>query len=173
LYAEVFQKTYGLEFIGLRYFNIFGPNQNPDNPYAAVIPLFCNAYLNGKSPVINGDGSQSRDFTYVDNAVQANILAMFTTDKQAVNQVYNVACGEQTSLNQIIEMLNGISGRQLQPNYGPERAGDVKHSKADIGKIQSLLGYRPVIMFREGLEKIYKWYKTDWGANVTSTSIHR
>lgn len=159
LYASVFQRTYGLEYIGLRYFNIFGPKQNPDNPYAAVIPLFCKAFREGKQPTINGDGSQSRDFTYVDNAVEANILSLFTTESEAVNQVYNVACGEQTSLNEIIGMLVEVSGKRLQANYGPERPGDVKHSKACIDKIQTLLGYKPKTHFKEGLERIYEWYE--------------
>ena len=159
LYADVFQRTYSLDYIGLRYFNIFGPKQNPDNPYAAVIPLFCKAFREGKQPVIHGDGNQSRDFTYVDNAVQANLLALFTTEARAVNQVYNVACGEQTSLNEMVEMLKQISGKDLHPVYGPERVGDVKHSKADIEKIRDLLGYNPEILFKEGLAEIYEWYK--------------
>jgi UDP-N-acetylglucosamine 4-epimerase len=158
LYADVFQKTYGLNYVGLRYFNVFGPKQSPDNPYAAVIPLFCKAFLEGKSPVINGDGMNSRDFTYVDNAVQANVLGLFTENKEALNQVYNVACGEQTSLNQLVEMLREFSGNDVQAVYGPERAGDVKHSRADISKITSLLGYKPTVYFAEGLKKIYRWY---------------
>ncbi len=159
LYAEVFQKTYGLNYVGLRYFNIFGPNQNPDNPYAAVIPIFCKAFLEGNSPTINGDGETSRDFTFVDNALHANDLALFTDDSKALNQVYNVACGDQVSLNEMIEMLNTISGKSLAATYGPERPGDVKHSKADISKIENLLGYQPKVRFKEGLEKAYTWYK--------------
>lgn len=158
-FAEVFSKTYGLNYVGLRYFNIFGPNQNPKNPYAAVIPIFSNAYLNGQAPNINGDGETSRDFTYVENALLANDLAMFTDNKDALNQVYNVACGDQVSLNEMIVLLNEISGENLVPTYGPERPGDVKHSKADINKIETLLGYKPVVRFKEGLEKVYNWYK--------------
>jgi UDP-N-acetylglucosamine/UDP-N-acetylgalactosamine 4-epimerase len=159
LYADVFAKTYGLDYVGLRYFNIFGPKQSPDNPYAAVIPLFCKAFLEGKQPVINGDGSHSRDFTFVDNAVQANMLAIFSENKQALNQVYNVACGEQTSLNEMIALLNEISQKKITAIYGPERPGDVKHSKADISKIKDLLGYQPEVLFNEGLAKIYQWYQ--------------
>lgn len=159
LYADVFNKAYGLNYVGLRYFNVFGPKQSPDNPYAAVIPLFCKAFLEDKSPVINGDGHNSRDFTYVDNAVQANMLSLFTTDAAALNQVYNVACGEQTSLNELIAYLQKISGKKIDAEYGPERAGDVKHSKADITKISEKLNYKPSVYFREGIEKIYHWYK--------------
>jgi UDP-N-acetylglucosamine/UDP-N-acetylgalactosamine 4-epimerase len=159
LYADVFLKTYGLHYVGLRYFNVFGPRQSPDNPYAAVIPLFCKAFLENRSPVINGDGLNSRDFTYVDNAVQANVLSLFTTDAQALDQVYNVACGEQTSLNELVELLQKTSAKTIRAEYGPERSGDVKHSKADISKISALLGYKPTVFFKEGLERIYQWYK--------------
>jgi UDP-N-acetylglucosamine/UDP-N-acetylgalactosamine 4-epimerase len=163
LYADVFKKSYGLNYVGLRYFNVFGPKQSPDNPYAAVIPLFCKAFLEGKSPVVNGDGNHSRDFTFVDNAVQANILSLFTDDAKALNQVYNVACGEQTTLNDMLENLREISGKNIQPIYGPERPGDVKHSKADISRIRSLLGYKPTVFFREGLAKLYPWYQRTHG----------
>jgi UDP-N-acetylglucosamine 4-epimerase len=158
LYAEVFQKTYGLNFVGLRYFNIFGPRQNPDNPYAAVIPIFCKAFINGNEPTIHGDGETSRDFTFVENAVHANDLALFTENKEALNQIYNVACGDQMSLNDMIGLLKDISGKDIAPNYGPERPGDVKHSKADISKIENLLGYKPQVRFKEGLDKVYSWY---------------
>jgi UDP-N-acetylglucosamine 4-epimerase len=159
LYAEVFQKTYGLNFVGLRYFNIFGPRQNPDNPYAAVIPIFCKAFIHGSEPTINGDGETSRDFTFVENAVHANDLALFTENEEALNQIYNVACGDQMSLNDMIGLLRDLSGKNLEPVYGPERPGDVKHSKADISKIEALLGYSPQVRFKEGLEKVYKWYE--------------
>lgn len=159
LYADVFQKTYGLNYIGFRYFNVFGPKQNPDNPYAAVIPIFCKAFLESKSPLINGDGITSRDFTYVQNAIQANMLALFTENKDALNQIYNVACGEQTSLNEMVTLLKDISGKtDIEAHYGPERPGDVKHSKADISKITRLLGYKPEKKFKEGLEEVYNWY---------------
>lgn len=160
LYAQVYASLYELELIGLRYFNIFGPKQNPNGPYAAVIPLFAEAILNNKPPVINGDGSHSRDFTYVDNAVQANILSLFIADKAAVNQVYNIACGHQTSLLQLFNGLKEEAGNStLQPVYGPDRKGDVKHSLADITKAETLLGYHPAVSVEEGLKKTITWYK--------------
>jgi UDP-N-acetylglucosamine/UDP-N-acetylgalactosamine 4-epimerase len=159
LYADVFKKTYGLDYVGLRYFNVFGPKQSPDNPYAAVIPLFCKAFLEDKPPMVNGNGINSRDFTYVDNAVQANLLGLFSESESALNQVYNVACGEQTSLNELVSMLASISGKSINAIYGPARAGDVLHSKADITKISELLGYKPSVYFKEGLSRIYGWYE--------------
>jgi UDP-N-acetylglucosamine/UDP-N-acetylgalactosamine 4-epimerase len=159
LYAKVYANLYGMQITGLRYFNIFGPKQNPQGPYAAVIPLFAEAVLQNKSPVINGDGNHSRDFTYVANAVQANILAMFTENKDAVNQVYNIACGHQTSLNELFETLKNFAGSSLQPVYGPERKGDVKHSLADISKAERLLGYYPLVSVKEGLQRTFEWYK--------------
>ncbi|NOT52796.1 MAG: SDR family oxidoreductase [Chitinophagaceae bacterium] len=159
LYAKVFADLYGMEFIGLRYFNIFGPNQSPNGPYAAVIPLFAEALLTGKPPTINGDGEHSRDFTYVDNAVQANLLSLFTENKKAVNQVYNIACGHQTSLNQLFDVLKKEAGSPIVPVYGPERKGDVKHSIADISKAAELLGYEVKTSVEEGLRKTFQWYK--------------
>jgi UDP-N-acetylglucosamine 4-epimerase len=153
LYADVFKKNYGLDYVGLRYFNVFGPKQSPDNPYAAVIPLFIKAFREQQQPVIFGDGETSRDFTYVDNAVEANMLALFSNNTNALNQVYNVACGEQTTLNETVAHLQHLTGRNLSPLYQPERVGDVRHSKADISKISHLLNYRPKVGFREGLEK--------------------
>lgn len=158
-FADVFQQTYGLNFIGLRYFNIFGPKQNPDNPYAAVIPIFCQAFIDGKRPTINGDGEHSRDFTYVANAVQANDLALFTDNDDALNEIYNVACNDRISLNEMIEALQEISGKDIEPIHGPERPGDVKHSEADISKIQLKIGYKPKVFFKEGLKKVYEWYE--------------
>ena len=148
-----------MELIGLRYFNVFGPRQNPKGPYAAVIPLFTESFLNGQSPVINGDGNHSRDFTFVSNVVQANLLALFTENKKAVNQVYNIGYGQQTSLLQLVEYLKKISGRDIEPMHAPERTGDVKHSLADISKAKTLLGYDPTISVEEGLRKTYEWYK--------------
>ena len=159
MYAEVSSKVYGLHTIGLRYFNIFGPRQNPNNPYAAVIPIFCKAFLEGNCPVINGDGKTSRDFTYVDNAVEANIKGLFKADLEQ-HDVYNVACGEQTSLNAMVSMLSEITGKYIKPVFGPERTGDVKHSKASILKIQKDLGYAPIVYFEEGLKKVYAWYQS-------------
>jgi UDP-N-acetylglucosamine 4-epimerase len=160
LYANVYASLYGTEFIGLRYFNIFGPRQNPQGPYAAVIPLFVKAILENKAPVINGDGNHSRDFTYVDNAVQANILSLFTENKDAVNQVYNIACGAQTSLNELFSSLRSEAGSELEPIHGSERQGDVKHSLADITKARNLLGYTPLVSVDEGLRKTFRWYKS-------------
>lgn len=157
MYADVFSKVYGFHTIGLRYFNIFGPRQNPDNPYAAVIPIFCAAFLNDETPTINGDGFTSRDFTYIDNAVQANVRAFFAEGIEK-HEIYNVACGEQTTLNEIIELLNDITGKSIIPKHGPERPGDVKHSKASIEKIKKDLGYMPEVYFKEALSKVVKWY---------------
>jgi len=159
-YADVFSSIYGLHTIGLRYFNIYGPRQNANNPYAAVIPIFCKAFIEGKAPHINGDGETSRDFTFVDNAVQANLRALFS-DNVYQHEVFNVACGEQTSLNEMIAILNAISESELLPVYGPERQGDVKHSLASIDKIKTSLHYSPQVYFKEGLQKVYSWYKTN------------
>jgi len=149
LYAKVYSNVYGLETIGLRYFNVFGPKQNPAGPYAAVIPLFIKAVLDNEPPTINGDGEHSRDFTFVANAVLANECALFTNNTEAVNQVYNVAVGEQTSLKQLFEMIKEIAGSDLAPKYGAERKGDVKHSLADISKARTLLNYNPAVAIRE------------------------
>jgi UDP-N-acetylglucosamine/UDP-N-acetylgalactosamine 4-epimerase len=159
LYADVFQKTYGLDYVGLRYFNIFGPRQNPDNPYAAVIPIFCKAFIDDVRPLINGDGHTSRDFTFVENAVQANEKALFTNSTDALNQIYNVACGDQVTLNEMVEALQKITKKNIQAHHGPERSGDVRHSRADISKIINLLGYEPKVRFEEGLERVFQWYK--------------
>ena len=160
LYANVYADLYAMEFIGLRYFNVFGPKQNPEGPYAAVIPLFIETLLNGRSPVINGDGKHSRDFTYITNAVQANILSLFTGDKKAINQVYNIAYGQQTSLQELVDHLRKISGSSVEVVYGPERTGDVKHSLADITKAKNLLNYHPDVSVEQGLKKAFEWYKT-------------
>lgn len=159
LYAQVYGNLYGVGFIGLRYFNIFGPKQNPNGPYAAVIPLFAEALLNNKPPTINGDGSHSRDFTFVANAVQANILSLFTENDKAVNQVYNIACGHQTSLLRLFDYLKKEAASTMQPLLGPERKGDVKHSLADISKARQLLGYDPAVSVEEGLASTFNWYK--------------
>ena len=158
-YAEVFGRTYGLEWIGFRYFNIFGPKQNPDNPYAAVIPIFCKALMEDREITINGDGSTSRDFTYVENAVLLNELGLFTENKEALNQIYNGACGDQISLNEMVLLLGEIAGKKVKVTYGPERPGDVRHSKAKILKAQKLLGYEPKVRFETGLNSAYNWYK--------------
>lgn len=162
LYAKVYASLYDMQFIGLRYFNIFGPRQNPQGAYAAVIPLFVKAILENKAPVINGDGSHSRDFTFVANAVQANIAALFTDNKEAVNQVYNIACGEQTSLLELFDALKEEAASELIPQHGPNRVGDVKHSLADVSKAKTILGYDPSVSVKEGLKKTWEWYKEEW-----------
>ena len=168
LYAEVFARTYGLKFVGLRYFNIFGPRQNADNPYAAVIPIFCKAFIEDRAPHIHGDGTTSRDFTYVENALHANDLALFTNNPDALNQVYNVACGEQVSLNEMVDMLRQITGKNIRATYGPERPGDVKHSKADISKIQRQLQYAPQVRMLEGLKRVYRYNLEKYAIELTS-----
>ena len=159
LYARVYANVYGLQLIGLRYFNVFGPKQNPQGPYAAVIPLFVKSVLDNEPPLINGDGEHSRDFTFVGNAVQANVRAMFADNPDALNQVYNIAFGEQTSLNQLFEMIKEVAGSDLAPKYGPERKGDVKHSLADISKAHNLIGYDPAISVKDGLKITFEWYR--------------
>ena len=159
LYAKVYANAYGLQTIGLRYFNVFGPKQNPAGPYAAVIPLFIKAVLDNEPPTINGDGEHSRDFTYVANAVHANECALFTQNAKAVNEVYNVAIGERTSLNQLFEMIKEVGGSDLAPKYGPERRGDVKHSLADISKAKGFLAYNPSVSIKQGLKTTFEWYR--------------
>lgn len=156
IYAEVYGRCYGLEFIGLRYFNVFGPRQDPNGPYAAVIPLFMRAASEEKAPVFHGDGTHSRDFTYVANAVEANLLSLFSEEglihgDSPVNQVYNVACGEQHSLRQLWGHISQISGCRQEAIEGAPRPGDVQHSLANIDKISHLLGYRGNIKLEEGL----------------------
>jgi len=158
LYAKVFASLYKMEFIGLRYFNVYGPHQNPRGPYAAVIPLFIKAFMDNQPPLINGTGEHSRDFTFVQDVVQANLLAMFTKNKQAVNQVYNIAKGEQTSLMDLVKLLQYIIGKDIVPIHQPERHGDIKHSHANITKAKTLLGYQPSTGIREGLKSAYDWY---------------
>lgn len=164
IYADVFAKTYGMELIGLRYFNVFGRRQDPFGAYAAVIPKFVISLMRHEAPVINGDGSHSRDFTYVDNVVQVNQLALLAEQPEAVNQVYNVACGGNTDLNTLFSELRrllagfdpAIAG--IEPVHGPERAGDVKHSLASIEKASVLLGYIPTHDFKQGLADCVRWY---------------
>jgi len=156
LYADVFSKTYGLEVIGLRYFNIFGPRQNPDGAYAAVIPLFLKAAANSIPPNINGDGSVTRDFTFVENAVQANVRALFTNNLDAINQVYNIACNERTSLNKLWEIICRINKKNIEPNYGKVRQGDIQDSLADISKAEKGLGYSNLIKLDAGLEITFR-----------------
>jgi UDP-N-acetylglucosamine 4-epimerase len=164
LYGSNFSKTYGIDVIGLRYFNVFGRRQDPDGAYAAVIPKFLKLLKNHQSPVINGDGSYSRDFTYIDNVIQANHLSAVVSNRQALNQVYNVAYGERTTLNQLYEYIQKIAGTfdsdvlKVQLIYGPERAGDIPHSLASIEKARRLLGYSPTHSVLEGLNEAVKWF---------------
>jgi UDP-N-acetylglucosamine 4-epimerase len=164
LYADVFYKTYGLNTIGLRYFNVFGRRQDPNGAYAAVIPVFTKMLMNKQSPVINGDGSFSRDFTYIDNVIQANEKALLTTDPRSENQVFNVAYGERTTLVQLVDYLKEALGRHdeaildVHPKFGPERAGDIPHSLASIEKAKELLGYAPEYSIKEGVSQAMQWY---------------
>jgi len=164
LYAQVFSKLYGINCIGLRYFNVYGKNQNPEGDYSAVIPRFIRQLLTHQSPIIFGDGEQSRDFTYIDDVVQANQLAALITDENAVNQVYNIAFSGQISLNQLYKLLASLLGKfdtkmaQIPMSYAEERKGDVKHSFASIEKAAQLLGYQPIYSIKEGLEKTIHWY---------------
>ena len=164
LYAGVFSNLYGLELIGLRYFNVFGRKQDPNGAYAAAIPKFIKALINHESPIIHGDGSQSRDFTYIDNVIQANELAATTNNKKALNQVYNVACGEQTFLNDLVEELKSLLSKfdsdieNVDIQYGSERIGDIKHSLASIKKAEELLHYRPSHNVNQGLKTAISWY---------------
>ena len=155
IYADVFFKTYRTEIIGLRYFNVFGPKQSPKGSYAAVIPLFMEALKEGKSPTINGDGDQTRDFTFIENAIQANIKAFFA-DENAINEVVNVAYGERMSLNTLWNDLKVISKKEIEANYGPPRKGDVRDSLADISKAKKLLGFDPEFSVKDGLEKTWE-----------------
>lgn len=164
LYADVFAWTYGIEYIGLRYFNVFGRRQDPFGAYAAVIPLFVKKFMNHEAPNINGDGEYSRDFTYIDNVIQMNMLGLTTTNPAAVNQIYNTAFGERTTLNQLITYLREYLSEfdaeiaRIEPTYGPNRAGDIPHSLACIDKARTLLGYIPQFSMKQGLREAVKWY---------------
>ena len=164
IYAEIFSKTYGLETIGLRYFNVFGRNQDPNGAYAAVIPLFVKQFMNYESPIINGDGNFSRDFTYIDNVIQMNELAMTTQNPEAINTVYNTAFGDRTTLTQLVgylkEYLAAFDSKinDVSVVNGPNRAGDIPHSLASIDKAKKLLGYNPKYNIKLGLKEAVKWY---------------
>ncbi|NET30854.1 MAG: SDR family oxidoreductase [Cyanothece sp. SIO1E1] len=166
LYADVFSNLYDFNYIGLRYFNVFGPKQDPNGPYAAVIPLFVKAIMEGKPPLIHGDGLQSRDFTFVGNAVEANIRSLFATREDAWNEVYNVAVGERTTILELFQLLKEVSGSDLEPTFGPTRQGDVKHSLADISKAKNYLGYDPQYSIKEGLKIAFEWYKKQYTAKT-------
>jgi len=156
-YCSVFYQVFGLETISLRYFNVFGPQQDPKSQYAAAIPAFVTAILKDESPTIYGDGRQSRDFTYVDNVVQANLLA--ARAKETKGEVINIACGLSVTVNEIIAMINDAVGKSVKPNYTDPRPGDVKHSLADITLAEKIIGFKPVVTFGDGLQKAIEWYR--------------
>ena len=164
LYADVFAKTYGIEYIGLRYFNVFGRRQDPNGAYAAVIPLFVKKFMNYESPNINGDGEYSRDFTYIDNVIEMNMLALLTENVDAVNQIYNTACGERTTLNQLVSYLREYLSKfdseiaKIEPTYGSNRVGDIPHSLACVDKAKKLLNYTPKYDVKIGLKESITWY---------------
>jgi len=164
LYSDIFSKTYGLETIGLRYFNVFGRKQDPNGAYAAVIPKFVSQLMNGESPVINGDGNYSRDFTYIDNVIQANLLSLVTTNEKAINTVYNVAYGDRNTLNDLMgylkEYLSEFDSKisNVDVIYGPNRAGDIPHSHASVDKAKENLNYNPQFTLQQGLKEAVKWY---------------
>ena len=156
-YCSVFYKAFGLETISLRYFNVFGPFQDPASQYAAAIPAFVTAILKDSSPTIYGDGEQSRDFTYIDNVVQANLLA--AKAEKTAGEVINIACGEVVTVNEIIDMINEAVGKNVKPIYTDSRVGDVKHSHADITLAKEGIGYEPVVKFKDGLQLAIDWYR--------------
>lgn len=166
LYADVFSKTYGTQYIGLRYFNVFGRRQDPNSMYAAVIPLFIKQYMNHDQPIINGDGTNTRDFTYIDNVIHMNMLAINSTNSNALNQIYNTAGGERTSINKLCSLIKIYLSKfdsiinNINPQYGPGRQGDVLHSLASIKKAKQFLGYTPIVDFEEGLRQTIDWYWT-------------
>jgi len=158
-YMISFYRCYGLETVCLRYFNIFGPRQDPSSPYSGVLAKFITQMLRGEQPTIHGDGEQSRDFTYIDNAVDANLLACTAPAQKAAGQMFNVATGRRVTLNETFNLLQGLTSYKGQPKYGPERGGDIKHSLADISKAEAALGYKPKVDFEEGLLRTVDWYR--------------
>ncbi len=162
-YMTSFYRCYGLETVSLRYFNIFGPRQDPSSPYSGVLAKFITQMLRGEQPTMFGDGEQSRDFTYIDNAVEANLLACIAPAAQAAGEMCNVATGRRVTLNEMFRALQKLTGYSGEPKYGPERGGDIKHSLADISKAEARLGYKPKVGFEEGLEKTVEWYRGQSG----------
>src|SRR5271154_4690845 len=158
-YMASFYRCYGLETVALRYFNIFGPRQDPSSPYSGVLAKFITQMLNGERPTMFGDGEQSRDFTYIDNAVEANLLACKAPADQAAGKVFNVATGRQVTLNETFKLLQGLTSYAGSPIYGAERGGDIKHSLADISLAEKHLGYKPKVNFEEGLRRTVEWYR--------------
>lgn len=169
IYAGVYHRLYGLEVVGLRYFNVFGSRQDPNGAYAAAIPRFIQALLRGQSPVIFGTGEQTRDFTYIENVVDANLLSALAPAAQVAGEVFNIACGEQTTVNQLVETLRNQLAQlrpevaAIEPSYKPARTGDILHSKASIDKATRLLGYNPSVLFAEGIARASLWYLTKLG----------
>jgi UDP-N-acetylglucosamine 4-epimerase len=163
VYASVFSRCYSLELIGLRYFNVFGPKQDPYGEYAAVMPLFIKGLMENQAPFVNGDGEQTRDFTFVHNAVQANILGLTTENSAAFNQAYNVAFGERFTINQMYDAIKNYLKKDLKPNYREPRAGDIRDSLADISKARTLLGYEPQYSFEKGLPLTIEYFKSVFG----------
>lgn len=159
-YAALYTKLYGLETIGFRYFNVFGRRQDPDGAYAAVIPKFVKNLLENEAPTINGDGTQSRDFTYIENVIEANLKGM-QAPREAAGEAFNIAYGGQVNLNELYQKLCELLGKKIEPVYGPERAGDIKHSNADIGKAKKLLRYAPEYSFERGIELTIAWYESN------------
>jgi UDP-glucose 4-epimerase len=171
-YMISFYRCYGLETVCLRYFNIFGPHQDPSSPYSGVLAKFITQMLRGEQPTIHGDGEQSRDFTYIDNAVEANLLACTAPAQKAAGQMFNVATGRRVTLNETFNLLQGLTSYKGQPKYGSERGGDIKHSLADISKAEVGLGYKPKIDFEEGLRRTVEWYRKT-GVGLESSDIKR
>ena len=156
-YCQVFHHVYGLETVALRYFNVFGPRQDPTSQYAAVIPIFITALMEGRPPTVHGDGLQTRDFTYVANVVEANLLACHA--EGVSGEVFNIACGQKYSILELVDVLNELMGSRIEPVHTPPRPGDIRHSRADISKARRMLGYRPTVDFREGLSRTIEWYR--------------
>jgi UDP-glucose 4-epimerase len=171
-YMISFYRCYGLETVCLRYFNIFGPRQDPSSPYSGVLAKFITQMLRGEPPTINGDGEQSRDFTYIDNAVDANLIACTAPAQKAAGEMFNVATGRRVTLNETFKALQGLTGYKGQPKYGPERGGDIKHSLADISKAEAGLGYKPNVDFEEGLRRTVEWYR-EAGIGLQTSDLGR
>jgi len=171
-YMISFYRCYGLETVCLRYFNIFGPRQDPSSPYSGVLAKFITQMLRGEQPTMHGDGEQSRDFTYIDNAIEANLLACKAPAEKAAGQVFNVATARRVTLNETFRTLQKLTSYAGQPKYGPERGGDIKHSLADISKAESGLGYKPTVDFEEGLRRTVDWYR-ETGAGLPASALRR
>ncbi|WP_270658162.1 SDR family oxidoreductase [Eubacterium callanderi] len=170
-YAALYTKLYGLETIGFRYFNVFGRRQDPDGAYAAVIPKFVKNLLENEAPTINGDGTQSRDFTYIENVIEANLKGM-QAPREAAGEAFNIAYGGQVDLNELYQKLSELLNKKIESVYGPERAGDIKHSNADIGKAREILGYAPEYSFERGIELTIEWYKKDMTSHLKINSAY-